>query len=706
MPENNLDTFKFRFDVSAYRLLGRELITDRVTAIFELVKNCYDANANEVSVDFIDINPRSISSKIIIKDDGIGMTLEDIQNKWMVIGTSSKRRSPYSPAPYNRRVVGKKGVGRFAVDKLGAKLILKTKKKGEPHLSCLETDWSYYEVLESKQLKLDFENEQKYFTDIENKYWFEEAPSDAQGTILEISLINDVWTDLDIKRVYKELGKLIVPGKTSKYPFQIKINSNTYKEFTNKYVESFTVDFATLVVDLGYDLDTSKQEVLKIVDGQLINYPTEKRPCGFVKLKMFYLDRNAKEKFRKTYPNEVIDGIKVYRDGLIATPFAEYEAHPNKQKDLFGIDKRRWSGFFDKISTRDLLGWVEISEELNPDIIDATNRQDFVDNEAWNELQAFVIEQIQRIEDYLKVQRDNDKVRLYGGFADAKEDLTSIRKKLNIIKSTSPDIQKQIDAVGKDLIKIQATVNKGIKEYKTLEEETKQKEDLLFSLVSLQTYASMLSHITRTSIGKILRRGEFLEKWIPDPKYNELYKIYGHEIFLEMNNLDKAVDFMLKYAKDGENLEEFNIKETLEHIFNVVYVDIFHSMNIEATLEINKDLIVKYNLKSFEDIIDNLLSNSFKFLRNKDGEKLIKCSAIVEKNSFVIYFSNNGPNIEEKDRERIFDVFYTTTADLGGAGLGLFIVKSRIEALGGSISVVSNEFLPTGATFKIELPFK
>ena len=85
---------------------------------------------------------------------------------------------------------------------------------------------------------------------------------------------------------------------------------------------------------------------------------------------------------------------------------------------------------------------------------------------------------------------------------------------------------------------------------------------------------------------------------------------------------------------------------------------------------------------------------------------MIKRSAIVEKNSFVIYFSNNGPNIEEKDRERIFDVFYTTTADLGGAGLGLFIVKSRIEALGGSISVVSNEFLPTGATFKIELPFK
>lgn len=102
------NSLRFKFDVSAYRLLGRELITDRITALFELVKNCYDANAEVVTIDFININPLTKDSKIVIRDNGIGMTFEDIRDKWMVIGTSSKRRNSKSPAPYNRKVAGKK----------------------------------------------------------------------------------------------------------------------------------------------------------------------------------------------------------------------------------------------------------------------------------------------------------------------------------------------------------------------------------------------------------------------------------------------------------------------------------------------------------------------------------------------------------------------------------------------------------------------
>jgi len=79
---------------------------------------------------------------------------------------------------------------------------------------------------------------------------------------------------------------------------------------------------------------------------------------------------------------------------------------------------------------------------------------------------------------------------------------------------------------------------------------------------------------------------------------------------------------------------------------------------------------------------------------------------IVEKDRFILYFSDNGCGIAEKDRDKIFDVFFTTTAEQGGAGLGLFIVKSRIEALNGKIELIENELKPTGTTFKIEFPFK
>ena len=67
MPENQ--TLKWRFDVSTFRLLGRDLITDRITALFELVKNCYDANAQKVSVVFECVGDGEENPVITIADD-------------------------------------------------------------------------------------------------------------------------------------------------------------------------------------------------------------------------------------------------------------------------------------------------------------------------------------------------------------------------------------------------------------------------------------------------------------------------------------------------------------------------------------------------------------------------------------------------------------------------------------------------------------
>ena len=113
MDENQV--LKWRFDVSTFRLIGRDLITDRVTALFELVKNCYDANATETTIVFNNVGlEKNGESSIIIKDDGIGMSFADIRDKWMVIGTSNKRSNPYSPEPFNRKCVGEKGIGRLS----------------------------------------------------------------------------------------------------------------------------------------------------------------------------------------------------------------------------------------------------------------------------------------------------------------------------------------------------------------------------------------------------------------------------------------------------------------------------------------------------------------------------------------------------------------------------------------------------------------
>ena len=95
--------------------LGRELVTDYVTALTELVKNSYDADAEAVELRFE--NLKNNDGRIIIIDTGSGISSDDIINKWAVIGTINKIRETHSPK-YRRRYAGKKGIGRFAVERL------------------------------------------------------------------------------------------------------------------------------------------------------------------------------------------------------------------------------------------------------------------------------------------------------------------------------------------------------------------------------------------------------------------------------------------------------------------------------------------------------------------------------------------------------------------------------------------------------------
>jgi signal transduction histidine kinase len=703
--KNEENFLKFNFDVSAFRLLGRELITDRITALFELVKNSYDSNANDVTIEFIKINPINDETKIIIRDDGFGMDYSDVKNRWMVIGTSSKRRERKTPEPYNRTVSGKKGIGRFAVDKLGAKLILKTKKKGTNQLFCLETDWINYSKIENSQMSLNFEDSKDFFTDIKNRYWLESADIESHGTMLEISGIDEEWTEKDIDRAYKELSKLVSPNNDSKlYPFHIKIKSE-YENYKNVSIKPQIIDFATLKFELAYNLEENTQEILQFKNNQLniINVPI--RDCGPLKSTIYYFDQAAKNKYKK-YFNVDIDGIKIYRDGLITTPFAEYLVDHKEQKDILGLDKRRWSGFFDKLGTRDLLGYIEITDKLNPFIIESTNRQGFVDNKAFYQLKKLVIEQIQQIEKFLTNQKTSSRETTKSGLSGASDNIKDLKNDISKIKdNSSPEVKEVLSNIEKSLSKLQGTVNKSINDFNKSEEEKKQIENLLFSLVSLQTFAAMFSHMTKHTIGHIITSAEYFSNNFPNPKLEDRFLKISKKIYSEMIKLRTGVDFMLKYAKTDSDFEEISIKDLINNLFYNIYDEILSKEKIQTEIILDKDLILNYNRKAIEDILDNLISNSIKALKNQSNKK-IKCSGIINKNEFTLIFSDNGSGIDEQDKYRIFDIFYTTTAEDGGAGMGLYMAKTRIEAMGGEIEVIENEFKPTGATFKITLPFK
>lgn len=708
--KNSSNSLRWRFDVNTFRLLGRDLITDRITAVFELVKNCYDANSTNVTVDLIDIISPSSNRKIIISDNGIGMSFEDIRDKWMVVGTNSKRKELYSPEPFNRKYVGEKGIGRFAVDKLGERLQIITKQKGEKQTLNVSILWDIYE---KKANQFPSENQLSLFTEIDNEYYYDTSLGrDTHGTKLVISNISEIWTIADIDRLYKELSKLISPFYPVDPPFNINLNSNESKDFQNKVVKSEPIRFYSHHGSIDFDLKTGKQQTLRFnkKTGLIETEWIDIKPFGPVKMNLFYFNESGKRRYNAAHKNDNhrIDGVKIYRDGVVTTPFAELEHSSEKKRDILGIDKRRWSSTFDRVGTKEVLGLVDITKQFNPKIIDATNRQDFIDVIEYRLLKDFIIDQIKVFEQIKHYERQKIRTAAEIELSEAGKRAKTLENELKQIETNvtqiSPEIKDTIEQIRVQTSALHGTISKSIQEQKRYQQDVERKEKILYSIVSMQEYASLISHAVRTSIAKVKHLGEFFKLNFPNPKFDSYFKNYAVLIHEEMNTLLKVTDFMLSYASSDKNYEDFNIKTLITDLLTNSYEAIFINEGIELIIQINDDFILNTNKQAFQDIFQNLVSNSIKALKNTSNKK-IKCSGFLDQDNFIIYFSDNGSGIILGDEKWIFGLYNTRTAEHGGAGIGLYIVEKQITALNGKIEIVESEFKPTGATFKITLPF-
>ena len=101
-----------------------------------------------------------------------------------------------------------------------------------------------------------------------------------------------------------------------------------------------------------------------------------------------------------------------------------------------------------------------------------------------------------------------------------------------------------------------------------------------------------------------------------------------------------------------------------------------------------------------------MIDNSVKALKEVQGQRIIKCSYQFEDEYLQILMSDNGCGIPIDERVKVFELYYTTTERQGGAGVGLYIVKTRVESLKGTVAVVDSEFGKVGVTFEIRIPFK
>ncbi|RYG90514.1 MAG: ATP-binding protein, partial [Alphaproteobacteria bacterium] len=194
------DDSKLRFQPRAriIRTIGDQLISGAEAAVIELVKNAYDADANFVRIEFHP--PLQVGSgRISVTDDGHGMSLDDIRLKWMEPATSSKTKERLSRYKH-RRMMGSKGIGRFAAAKLGGTMSL---------MSTVDTNDGLQSVL-IPDLNWSIFSEDAYLSDIAIDYLLQPGEG-STGTTIEILELSEPWTQDRLNRLHIELRRLLSP---------------------------------------------------------------------------------------------------------------------------------------------------------------------------------------------------------------------------------------------------------------------------------------------------------------------------------------------------------------------------------------------------------------------------------------------------------------------------------------------------------------
>ena len=375
-------TFRFTFNGNIITELGEESISKSNIAVAELIKNAYDADSPKVSFEFVNFGKHNTTIRIV--DEGIGMGLTDIKDKFMDVGSPHKKNIVKTPE-YNRVPVGAKGIGRFASHSLGNKLFLKTAVKGEKTGHELEFDWKLFD-------------QSNKATDIDIPMSPFNKKTSGRGTTLEISDLKESWNDnVKLKELLKDLKLLVCPIDPPR-KFKIKNNIPTddfkvpdiKKKFFDAAAYAFKVNL-TKQKELHYEfykLGKKKKSGNGTLDKNLT--------CGDAEFQLFFYYRmpsiwkqNTGKVIDKTnmdYIKSVLDeynGIKLYRDHFRVKPYGDGGA------DWIGLDA--WNrNQSDVPGNPQVFGIVSISKEQNPKIEDTTSREGVINNTAYYDLVKFV----------------------------------------------------------------------------------------------------------------------------------------------------------------------------------------------------------------------------------------------------------------------------------------------------------------------------
>jgi signal transduction histidine kinase len=493
-----MNKLPFKISASLKNIIGKDLITDDYIAVFELVKNSYDAHATHVQIIFG-------NDKVIIRDDGKGMDYDDIINRWLFVAYSAKKegvedneldkeefKDYRDKISRNKFFAGAKGIGRFSCDKLGKNLRLITKKiTKDSNIEEIKVNWEDFEQDTNKE----FVNISVEHNTLDHIIY----DNFRHGTILEITGLNSNWNREKKRNLKHSLEKLINPieSENSEYSFSVEIidpnekeddkNEKLDRKKVNGFVKNFVFETLKLKTTHISTKITSNKIITELNDRGKKLYEIEEEntfdEIDDLTIKLFYLNRKAKYNFTQKMGirNRHFGSIFLYKNGIRIYPYGD----PNE--DFFGIDRRKGQGWARNLGTRDLLGRLELFD--SGDKFKETTSRDggLVENKSFNQLVTVFKEKcFYRLEQYVvgvQWSEDIDDSDKDTEDTSKLDNITAKTKIINIISklANSKDI-KRIIHYDKDFLNIinEKTENLSPNIFKELENIAEKDEDVKF----------------------------------------------------------------------------------------------------------------------------------------------------------------------------------------------------------------------------------
>jgi len=693
----DLDTDNVRFTVDATHVqrLGRELVAKQETALAELVKNAFDADATLV---LINIEPPGIGvpGSIEIVDDGNGMSRDDIRNGWMRLSTDSKIDRPHSPR-FGRLRAGRKGIGRFAVERLGERLVLTTAREGQVVGHRITFNWDE-SFIRGQELSFVTHHVEEYSKKAGDK-----------GTTLQILGLRDSWSLATIRMAWKMLFQLQSPvldqeanaleGTEADPGFQVFIDSQDARGA--KIALSLEAEFEKLATaHIRSELSEDGTVTITVDSPKLSHHETEQvvfpalAGLGPVSLEAQYLIFDKKnmpgsDVRKATELARELGGVKLYRNGFRVSPYGE---QGDDWLSLASDSARRV--LLVPANNHNFVGQVYVTSKRNPGLEETASREGLLEGPAYNQLVEFVRESLLWTAKRIGSVRER---KVFAGQKDhgQKKD-GSLHTRVSEIAARLRQARSQVESESA----IDEILSVAIEYEQQVEGERAESlkyEAMLRVLASLGLSIAVFSHEVSASTATLEAAVDGLALLIDEmgEPVRSKAKLDVSQVMAGSGRIAELGGYLGSLTTQSESRKlRTLVVSTVCETFDSQFKSYAAGRGIELNIaHISPHLrTCPMHRSEFDSILFNFFSNSMKAIkRAKPVEPKILIDASEDKRFIILRCQDTGDGVKDIHRDRIFDAFFTTSGadeDEGsGTGLGLRIVSDIAQSYGGSVKL-------------------